>query len=131
MSIGLVESLWRETSPLGIQTLLIEPGRFRTKLLSGSNRKTRVSAIKEYAELSDSKTAGLDGEDMNQPGDPVKLVEIIIDLVRRQGVAEGREVPLRIPLGVDVFDDMKAKCEETLALLEDWGDVIRSTDLPS
>lgn len=131
VAVGLVESLWRETSPLGLQTLLIEPGRFRTKLLSGSNRKTRVSAIKEYAELSDSKTAGLNGEDMNQPGDPVKLVEIILDLVRKEGVAQGKQVPLRIPLGVDVFDDMKAKCEETLALLEDWKDVIQSTDFPA
>lgn len=90
-----------------------------------------MSSIKEYAELSDSKTAGLDGEDMNQPGDPVRLVEIILDLVRKEGVAEGRVVPLRIPLGVDVFDDMKAKCKETLTLLEDWKDVIRSTDFPA
>ena len=128
---GLVESLWRETSPIGVRTLLIEPGRFRTKLLSDSNRKTRTSAIAEYAELSDSKTAGLSGEDMNQPGDPVKLVEIIIDLVRQEGIAEGKEVPLRMPLGVDVFDDMKAKCEKTLELLDEWRDVIKSTDFPS
>jgi NAD(P)-dependent dehydrogenase (short-subunit alcohol dehydrogenase family) len=127
----LVESLWRETSPIGIRTLLIEPGRFRTKLLSDSNRKTRASAIAEYAELSDSKTAGLSGEDMNQPGDPFKLVETIIDLVRKEGIAEGKDVPLRMPLGVDVFDDMKAKCEETLKLLYEWRDVIRSTDFPS
>ena len=127
----MVESLWRETSPIGIRKHLIEPGRFRTKLLSGSNRKTRASAIAEYAELSDSKTAGLAGEDKNQPGNPVKLVEIVIDLVRKEGIADGKEVPLRMPLGVNVFDDVKAKCEETLGLLDEWRDVIRSADFPS
>lgn len=65
---------------------------------------------------------------MNQPGDPVKLVETILDLVRQEGIAEGKDIPLRMPLGVDVFDDMKAKCEETLSLLDEWRDVIRSTD---
>jgi hypothetical protein len=110
---------------------LIEPGRFRTKLLSGTNRKTKASAIADYADLSDSKTEGLDGEDMNQPGDPVRLVEIILGLVRKEGVGKDKQVPLRLPLGVDVFDDMKAKCEETLRLLQDWRDIIRSTDLPA
>ena len=128
--VGLVESLWRETTPLGIRTLLIEPGRFRTKLLSGTNRKTKASAIADYAGLSDSKTEGLASEDMNQPGDPVKLVEIILDLVRKEGVAKGREMPFRMPLGVDCFDDIKVKSEDTLALLEEWRDVIRSTDYP-
>ena len=60
----------------------------------------------------------------------MRLVEIILDLVRSEGVAKDKEVPFRLPLGIDVFDDMKAKCEETLSLLEDWRGVIRSTDLP-
>lgn len=128
---GLVESLWRETSPFGIQTLLIEPGRFRTKLLSHSNRKTKVSAVDDYTELSHSKTEGLESEDSNQPGDAIKLVEIIIDLVRKEGIAEDREVPFRLPLGIDVFDDIKAKCKCMLTLLKDWRDVIRSTDYSS
>jgi hypothetical protein len=58
----------------------------------------------------------------------VKLVEIILDLVRQEGVVGGREIPFRLLLGVDVYDDMKAKSEETLRLLEEWKSVIRSTD---
>ncbi|KAK0263935.1 hypothetical protein LTS09_002286 [Friedmanniomyces endolithicus] len=42
---GIVEALRLETEPLGIRTLLVEPGRFRTRLLSDDNRKTKTSAI--------------------------------------------------------------------------------------
>jgi hypothetical protein len=90
--------------------------------------KAVVSGIPEYAEMSKTLRTQLAGEDQNQPGDPVKLVGIILDLVRGEGVAEGREVPFRLPLGSDCYEDLKAKCEETLRLLEEWGPVIRSTD---
>lgn len=90
--------------------------------------KAIESKIPEYAEFSKSQLDGLAKEDSAQPGDPVKLVEIILDLVKREGVAKEKVVPFRLPLGIDVYDDMKAKCEETLKLLEEWKDVIRSTN---
>jgi hypothetical protein len=90
--------------------------------------KAAESAIPEYAEHSKTHLENLAREDQAQPGDPVKLVEIVLDLVRREGVAEGREVPFRLPLGVDCYDELKGKCEETLKLLEAWKDIIRSTD---
>ncbi|KAK0124111.1 hypothetical protein ONS95_009094 [Cadophora gregata] len=126
---GMVESLQQEVSPFGIRTLLMEPGRFRTQLLSSQNMKTVQSAISDYSQLSSARISGLEGEDRKQPGDPVKFVEYVLDLVRGEGVAEGREVPSRLPLGKDVFDDVKRKCEETLRLLEEWKEIIRGTDL--
>jgi hypothetical protein len=125
---GIVEGLWRETTPLGIKTLLFEPGRFRTKLLSSGNMKAAASTIPEYAKFSKNLMGGLAKEDQTQPGDPVKLVEIILDAVRQEGIAKGREIPFRLPLGTDCFDDIKAKCEETLRLLKEWEPTIRSTD---
>lgn len=125
---GIVEGLSRETAHLGIRTLLIEPGRFRTKLLSSDNMKAVKSAIPDYADFSEAQLNGLAKENRRQPGDPLKLVEIILDLVRREGVANGRDIPFRLPLGVDVYDDIKNKCEETLRMLEEWRDTIRSTD---
>lgn len=128
MQLGIVESLQQETRHLGLTTLLIEPGRFRTKLLSSSNMKSVASTIPDYGEFSESLLKGLGEEDQAQPGDPLKLVEIIVDLVRGEGVAKDRNVPFRIPLGIDAYDDLKAKCEETLKLLDEWKDVIRSTN---
>ena len=124
-----MESLWRETAPLGnIRTLLIEPGRFRTKFLSSSNRKTKASEITDYNELSQSKNEGLAKEDQRQPGDPVKLVEIVLDLVREEGVAAGKEIPFRLPLGVDAYEEIKKKVDDMQRLLEEWAPTILSTN---
>lgn len=126
-----VEGLWRETSSLGIKTLLMEPGRFRTPFLSpGGNRKDRYSSIDDYEQISKLVLDGCNEQDLAQPGDPVKFVNIVLDLVRQEGVADGKEVPFRFPVGVDCFDDIKQKCEDTLKTLEEWKDVIRSTDIP-
>jgi hypothetical protein len=105
--------------------LLIEPGRFRTKLLSSANIKAVTTTIPEYTDFS----AIIAKQDQTQPGDPVKLVEIILDFVRQEGVAEKREVPFRLPLGTDAYDEIKAKCEDTLKLLGEWEKIIKSTDL--
>lgn len=97
-------------------------------LLSSDNMRGTLSTIPDYAEHSKAHYEGLAKEDQRQPGDPARLVEITLDLVRQEGVAEGRVIPFRIPLGIDVYDDMKAKCEQTLKLLEEWKEVILSTD---
>lgn len=67
--------------------------------------------------------------DQNQQGDPEKAVQITIDLVRKEGCAAGKIIPLRFPLGSDCTKVIKEKCEETLKLLEDWEDVMTSTDI--
>jgi hypothetical protein len=88
-----------------------------------------MSAIADYQDLASSKSEGLSAESERQPGDPKRLVEVVLDLVRREGVATGKEVPLRMPLGSDCYEDIKEKCEQTLRLLDDWKEVITSTDL--
>lgn len=67
--------------------------------------------------------------DGNQPGDPKKAVERIVDVVRSEGMAAGRPIPDRLPLGSDCLDTIRAKCHETLKLCDDWEDIIKSTDL--
>ncbi|KAF2475123.1 NAD(P)-binding protein [Lindgomyces ingoldianus] len=128
---GIVEGLRWETEQFGIKTLMIEPGRFRTKFLSPGNLRTKQSHIPDYEEASRNFIAYLaQNEDGKQPGDPLKAVEIILDLVRKEGVAEGKEVPFRLPLGRDCYETIKEKCEETLKLLKEWEGVCTSTDLP-
>ena len=113
---------------MGITTLLIEPGRFRTKLLSAGNMKAVPSKIPEYEISSKDKMEGLAAEDQAQPGDPKKLVKIVLDLVRKEGIAEGKDIPFRLPLGTDCYDEIEAKCKETLGMLQEWAPIIRSTD---
>jgi len=78
--------------------------------------------------MSQDHLKHLTQEDQAQRGDPAKLVEITLDLVRNEGVAKDKDIPFRLPLGVDVYEDIKEKCETTLQLLEEWKTVICSTD---
>ena len=128
----MVESLRHEVAPLGINTHLIEPGRFRTAFLSSDKRKSKRWNIAEYADTSQRMLEGIGKEDGNQPGNPELLVEAVADLVRREGkFKDVADVPFRIPFGSDAFTEMKAKCEETLAMLQAWQSVIKSTDFGS
>ena len=43
--------------------------------------------------------------DGNQPGDPRKGAERMVDVVRGEGMAEGKtDFPLRLPLGSDALE---------------------------
>jgi hypothetical protein len=127
-SIGIVESLYEETKPLGIRTLLLEPGRFRTKLLSPTNMKASDAEIPEYRTFSEARRQGLAKEDGNQPGDPKKFVQLAIDLVYNEGPFKSKDIGLRLPLGNDAYDEISQKLAKTTSLLKDWESVIRSTD---
>lgn len=87
------------------------------------------SNIPDYVESSETKITALAKESEQQPGDPVKFVDITLDLVRHEGVAAGKDIPFRLPLGEDVFVDIKAKCEETLSVLDRWAPIINSTNI--
>jgi hypothetical protein len=64
----------------------------------------------------------------NQPGDPLKGVEIMVDVVRGEGVAAGKPFPTSLSLGGDCFDVVKMESEAALARLEEWKEVTKSTD---
>ena len=73
------------------------------------------------------RAAAYDG---HQLGDPEKLVQVVLDVVRGEGVALGRELPLSLPLGSDTFNTIQETLCRTDKVLEDWEDVIKSTDFP-
>ena len=60
--------------------------------------------------------------DSTQPGNTTKAVERIVDVI------EGEEMPVRLPLGVDVLEMVRRKYVETLSICEDWEGVVKSTD---
>ena len=132
----MVESLQEEVEPLGIRTLLIEPGMFRTSLLSPGNLHTNQSQIDDYKEVFNGLQKVWVQFNNNQRGDTTKAVAIIMDVVRNEGVfaadqveRNGGPVKLRLPLGPDAYEAMKKKCEDTLQLLSRWESVIKSTDI--
>src|ERR1700733_8870856 len=50
---GWIESLTPVVAPLGIHTMLVEPGFFRTELLSPESTKYAASSIQDYAERTE------------------------------------------------------------------------------
>ncbi|TGO16414.1 hypothetical protein BTUL_0028g00140 [Botrytis tulipae] len=123
--------LQKETSQFGIRTVIIEPGyySYRTKVYSEANVKWEPLSIPEYEPTQTALKGMVKAVDGNQPGDPKKAAERIIDIVRREGLAAGKETPLRLSLGPDCLQQIKDKCLSTLKILEDWEELIHSTNL--
>lgn len=102
----------------------MEPGRFRTKLLSQNNAKFRTTVLDDYKEPAESSLASLQRQDFTQPGDPRKFVAIVLDLVKGEGCAEGKNIPFRLPVGADAVSEIRAKLKDTESLLDEWDPII-------
>ena len=121
-----------EIAGFGLQSLLFQLGFFRTKIFHPGNLKVETDpslSIPDYAEFNKLVGGFVQQMNGNQPGDPKKAVQVMIDLVKGEGVAKDRTVPERLPLGTDVFDKIKAKYTKYLAVCDEWESVITSTDL--
>lgn len=119
---GLSEGLALELAPLGIKVTVVEPGFFRTDFLDGSSLVTSATEIADYHETSGAMRQTAVGANHNQPGNPARLAEIIVD------IAELPQPPLRLPLGSDTVTRTERRITEAQALLETWREVSVSTD---
>jgi len=121
-----------ETAAFGIRSLLFQLGFFRTKIMDPGNVKVDsnpASAIADYADLNALVGGFVQQMNNNQPGDPQKAVKIMVDVVKGEGVAEGKSVPERLPLGSDILGKIRAKYTNYLEVCDEWESVIKSTDL--
>jgi len=125
----MVECLQQETAQFGIQSVIFEPGYYRTDIMSPRNVKTAPSRIPDYEEMEKAVAGFVAATHGKQPGDPRKLVERIIDVVKSEGMAAGRPVPQRLPMGRDAMATIVKKCEATLQLCKEWEALITSTDV--
>ena len=104
-----MESLAPEIAPFGIRTMLVEPGFFRTQLLTPESTHYAESTIEDYAERTEQTVAGWKSMDGRQGGDPAKLAAALITLVGQD------EPPLRFPAGADAVDTFEQKANSLLA----------------
>lgn len=126
-----MECLYKELAIFapGLKVLLIEPGYFRTRAFANINHV--APRVDDYIPFNTGVRAVEEGIVGNEPGDSVKGVQRMIEIVKGTGMASGKSIPLRVPLGSDGWSRIKAKCEETLKICEDWEDVAKSTDVQS
>jgi NAD(P)-dependent dehydrogenase (short-subunit alcohol dehydrogenase family) len=105
---GWMESLSTEIAPFGIRTMLVEPGFFRTELLSDSSTTYAKPSIEDYAKQTREIVAAWSGMDGKQGGDPAKLAEALVYL------AALKEPPTRFAAGVDALQTFEAKAATLL-----------------
>jgi NAD(P)-dependent dehydrogenase (short-subunit alcohol dehydrogenase family) len=92
---GWMESLAPEVAPFGIRTMLVEPGFFRTELLTPESTKYAESSIADYAERTEQTVTAWKSMNGQQGGDPAKLADALVRLAARE------DPPLRFPAGAD------------------------------
>lgn len=99
---GLTEALSADVSPFGIKVTLVYPGYFRTDFLSSDSVASPSRPISEYVAARESEALHkqING---NQPGDPVKAANTLIDIYEKPSA------PLHLFLGSDAVGMAEAK----------------------
>ena len=120
---GASIALAQEVAPLGVRVTLIEPGDFRTPVLSPA-RLTFSTPMPEYDETAGRARAGIAGLDGAQPGDPDRLAEVVI------AVAALADPPLQLALGADCYRRLEGQLAQQSAELRAWAHLSLSTDFP-
>ena len=106
---GWIESLTPEIAPFGIRTLLVEPGFFRTELLTKGSTTFAAPSIDDYAQRTRETVAAWSRMDGKQGGDPAKLAKVIVELAGLD------QPPVRFAAGADAVQTFEAKAHALLA----------------
>jgi NAD(P)-dependent dehydrogenase (short-subunit alcohol dehydrogenase family) len=102
---GWMESLAPEIAPFGIHATIVNPGFFRTELLTDESTSYARESIEDYAERNRARREFFAGMNGNQIGDPAKLAQALLT------IADEEQPPRRFIAGADA----SAAAEQKLA----------------
>jgi len=95
---GWMQALQVEVAPFGIHTTIVNPGFFRTELLTEQSTNYADKPIKDYDERRAQQMQFWKGANGQQSGDPAKLAKALIE------IANEEHPPLRFIAGADAIN---------------------------
>ncbi|MEO1523163.1 MAG: oxidoreductase [Cyanobacteria bacterium J06633_2] len=118
---GVSEALRGEVEPFGINVTIVEPGPFRTDFIGRSLDRVDTPMV-EYEPTVGRFLNFLNQIEGQQPGDPIKAAEAIIQMV------EVEHPPLRLVLGKYAYSKFRQKIDTLNQELDAWESVGLATD---
>ncbi len=119
---GLSKGLAIELAPLGIHVTVVAPGLFTTDFLSTESYVAAKTTIDDYQATVGPMRSGADALHGNQPGDPKKFAQVMIQL------ANAEQPPLHLPVGKDAVSMYQNNAAKMAQEIEAWLPVATSTD---
>ena len=116
---GLSEALAQEVASFGIKVLIAEPGSFRTSFSAAALKL--MPAMDAYCDSVGGTRSLMQGMHGTEAGDPAKAAAAIDAALRAD------RTPLRLQLGDDAVDMVRAHAETLLRDLGTWEAVARDT----
>lgn len=107
---GFCETVAQEIAPFGISLTIVEPGATPTGF-AGALDTAPVMAEYDATPAGDTRRALADGS-FALPSDPHRIVHAMISLV------DSERTPLRLPLGSDTYEHVRASLRARLSELE-------------
>jgi NAD(P)-dependent dehydrogenase (short-subunit alcohol dehydrogenase family) len=107
---GFMESVAAEVAPFGIHSLLVEPGFFRTELLTPESTQYADAWIEDYADRTAVTVAAWQRMNGQQGGDPAKLAAAVVELASLDAP------PTRFPGGADAVTTFEERAKLLLEL---------------
>jgi NAD(P)-dependent dehydrogenase (short-subunit alcohol dehydrogenase family) len=117
---GWMESLAPEVAPFGIHTTTVNPGFFRTELLTNESTSYARESIEDYAERNRARREFFAGMNGNQVGDPAKLAQALLT------IADEEQPPRRFIAGADAIAAAEQQIAQFQAEIDAFRDVSSS-----
>lgn len=119
---GWMESLQAEVAPFGINTTIVNPGFFRTELLTEQSTNYAEPSIADYDERRAQQLEFWKSQNGQQSGDPVKLARALI------AIASKEPPPRRFIAGADAIATAEQKVTDLKAQIEAERELSTSLD---
>jgi NAD(P)-dependent dehydrogenase (short-subunit alcohol dehydrogenase family) len=120
---GWMESLAPEVEPFGIHTTVVNPGFFRTELLTPESTNYAEPSVEDYAERNAAQREFWESQNGRQAGDPAKLARALVTLAGEE------RPPFRFIAGADAIAQAEEKLAERQQQIDAYRDLSSSLAL--